>query len=82
MAKIKALREHFVSYHRYISSKEEIREESEGYFGDFIDLIDIPFYYMRKFTIIPGDPERYDHFYTIYWAILGIPFIFVNFIPL
>lgn len=36
-------------------NKESIRAEDEGMFGKMIDIIDLPFYYIRLLTIPPSN---------------------------
>ena len=51
-----------------------------GTLGKILNFIDYPFQLIRLYTICPGDEEEYDHHYTVYWPIFGIPaFLFLTF---
>lgn len=68
-----------IKYSQYLLERRHIREEEEGFIGMILDFIDIPFHFIRKYTIPPCEVEEYDHHFTVYWPFLGILFIFFNF---
>lgn len=59
--KLKNLGQKLMSKYEYFHNKEQLRQESMGFMGKMIDIIDFPFSYLRKLTINPGDDEEYDH---------------------
>ncbi len=78
--KIAQLRNLLVPYIGYMKNKKKIRQEDhENFLIKAIDVIDWPFYWLRKLTIPPND-EHYDHNYLIIWPFLGLFFIALNFI--
>ena len=78
--KLNLLKRAIISKYELISHKKEIREEDEGCLGQIIDIIDIPFNIIRRYTILPCDEEEYNHHYAIYWPFLGILFFCVMFL--
>lgn len=80
IARLKKLSKKLHSYTDYLINRREIREQDEGLIGSLIDFIDIPFHYIRVYTMPPCEEEEYHHHYTVYWPFLGITFLFWNFL--
>ncbi len=62
----------------FVKNKSKIREqegESGGWVGVLIEYLDLPFNYLRKYTIPPCNPEEYEHHYLVFWPLLGILFV-------
>ena len=78
--RLKMLSHKIKDYKNYLLEKKKIREKQEGYIGIIIDFIDIPFYFLRKYTMPSCEIEEYDHHYTKYWPFLGFLFLFFNFV--
>jgi len=43
-----------------------------GCMGKFMYIIDFPFDWIRRLTILPCKPDEYDKYYTIVWPYFGI----------
>ena len=68
-----------LDYIHFTKNKHAIRAEQHGFFGHFVEFIDIPLHWMRKLTIPPCDEEKYNHFYTVIWPFFGLTFLVYNF---
>ena len=51
--------------------------EKANCFVRILDILDLPFNYIRRYTILPCDEEEYEHHYSIYWPFLGILFLLI-----
>lgn len=80
IARLKLIAKKIHSYNDYLQKKKEIREQDEGMIGIIIDFIDIPFHYLRVYTMPPCEEEEYHHHFTVYWPFLGVTFLFWNFL--
>lgn len=59
--------------------KQERREIEPSFLVKILDFIDTPMIWLRKLTIPPINEDEYNHYFLIFWPILGIPFLVLNF---
>lgn len=74
-SRVQALKKVVMDRVDYFKARKEAREESESVIGKVIDFIDIPFNFIRRYTILPCDEEEYNHHYAIWWPFFGILFL-------
>ena len=55
---------------------KEISKENMNYYDKILEILGIPFDYLRKLTMLPCEADNYNKYYTYVWPFFGIPFTF------
>jgi hypothetical protein len=52
--------------------REERNKPKQTCYDKTMQIIDFPFVWIRRLTILPCEPHSYDKYYTIVWPYFGI----------